>query len=323
MAQDMKELIKHTHQKEKEKIVALENFANALAELVRSMKSGDETSAQDLARIDQVIGSADEQERSAIEGEMRRFIADVIRNDPKIIPRMVFASGLIVRPVSPFFAALLRILAEEDEKLSVPEMWSLVVTFRREGLYEQMERCAELFSRKTKDDVSTDVRIWRSKVSYELHMALYQQATTSDTQEKRQELLERSRSLADKSATEALLGGDPVGRLYALMNVSGLILPALGQLNESVALSEQVCKEAEEQLQHAQDGDARNRINRVIMNSYAHRLRTGLEQRLESSRIKALYDAFLANPVYKMSMVGDEHPQWAKSLIEAVRAFLD
>ncbi len=101
----------------------------------------------------------------------------------------------------------------------------------------------------------------RSRISYELHMAAYQQAMN---------LLKESEKLAERSAEEARKAEDLIGILFAKMNIGGLIYPAMGKFEKSVALSKEVLHNANSLIDKATDDKTRSRALRVATNAFAH-----------------------------------------------------
>lgn len=127
-----------------------------------------------------------------------------------------------------------------------------------------------------------------SRVLYERHMAAFQQAH-GQTGTRRQTMLQRSRELAEHSAHEAEAAGDEVGALFTLMNISGLILPALGRYEEAYHISEEASAKAERIANVAETSEEdRSRAWRVARNCYFHRIRlliAGSGSRMEVARL--------------------------------------
>src|SRR3989344_4072350 len=116
---------------------------------------------------------------------------------------------------------------------------------RRGKRYRVMRRLAAVLTADLAASTETSGR-WRTqvKVSYELHMAAYQQAVGAKG-DRKNSLLLRSWDYAEQSAREAEMAGDAVGALFAEMNISGLILTALGRWQEALERSSATSEKAE------------------------------------------------------------------------------
>src|SRR3989344_2873979 len=97
---------------------------------------------------------------------------------------------------------------------SIQEFLSAIEKNRRTKDYGRMEDEADQLIDKLRGNDSSDAWAAHSKMTYELHMAAYQQAMA---------LLQKSLDLAEQSATEARKAGDAVGALFTQMNASGLL----------------------------------------------------------------------------------------------------
>lgn len=148
----------------------------------------------------------------------------------------------------------------------------LVEGARRDEEYDQMGRCVDQLLNELGDDTSPEAMRLRSKITYERHMAKFQQAVSF--QARADQAFQESLELALLSDKEARESGDEVGALFAEMNISGLLLPALGGWRKGVVRSEKTCDRAE--FIAAAKGTSevdRKRAWQVAMNTYFHRIR--------------------------------------------------
>jgi hypothetical protein len=128
----------------------------------------------------------------------------------------------------------------------------------------------------------------RSKASYEHHMAEWDLRR-----------IDESETYALQSAREADHAGDPVGRLFAEMNISGLIRPRQGKWQEGLALSSDVCQRAEQIAAETGDETTRKRAQRVAMNTYFHRIKILLDHEGDRQQVHRLLLLAEANPIYQ------------------------
>ncbi len=97
---------------------------------------------------------------------------------------------------------------------------------RRAGRYRLMRHLAKVVMTEAEILERREGAFVRCRVLYELHMAAYQRAMATDGKLKRALVL-RSLDFVKESKREAQAAHYSLGALYAQMNISGLIYPAL------------------------------------------------------------------------------------------------
>ena len=297
----------HANQDVGDGVKQTQTFEATVAEVIAMARSNDDGLAGKVGEIDDQMTSADEQTRRVLHEKIRGPVLATVRQDPTLLARLSFASSLVNLPASPFFRAVTEALAEHEKLLTPEELLTVTATFRRIGAYNRMQKFADTLIEKLDDPEVPEALRLRSRLAYELHMAEYQKGD-----------YQKSMSLAGMSADEAERAGDIPGKLYAQMNVSGLLLPALGRHEEGVALSEEVCRQAEELGLNATDSDARNRVLRIAMNTYFHRIRIVVENEGNAGDIKHLLAQLGENPVFQSCK--DE--EWVKKDIQIANDFI-
>ncbi|MFH0851960.1 MAG: hypothetical protein V1876_04400 [Candidatus Peregrinibacteria bacterium] len=206
----------------------------------------------------------------------------------------------------------MEIIAETADELEPQQLLSAVGACRRNLGYTSMTAFAELLRSKLAGNESPAASGLRSKALYELHMAVYQQGDAA------QGLYQRSMELAEQSAQEARKAGDPCGALFALMNVSGLLLPKMGKWEEGLTLSERVSAEAEALAADAPDDEVRKRPLRVAMNCYFHRIDILVKNSGRKGAVEALLAKLEANVVYRAGKEQD----WSRQYVEAAQRYI-
>ena len=179
-------------------------------------------------------------------------------------------------------------------------MLRAIESARREKRYRLMRHLTAVLMAELASATETTER-WRAqaKVSYELHMAAYQQAMMARGKRKNNFLL-RSRHYADRSAHEAEMAGDAVGALFAEMNISGLILPALDRWRDALEISLATSEKAEAIAGALGTTDEdRKRALRVAANCYFHRGRIIVAQKRDRTELALLREKIEVNPVYQ------------------------
>lgn len=179
-------------------------------------------------------------------------------------------------------------------------MLRAIESARREKRYRLMRHLTAVLMAELASATETTER-WRAqaKVSYELHMADYQQAVVANGKRKNSLLL-RSWHYAERSAREAEMAGDAAGALFAEMNISGLILPALDRWREALEKSSATSERAEI-LAAAPDttDEDRKRSLLVAVNCYFHRGRIIVAQKRDRTELARLREKIETNPVYQ------------------------
>lgn len=173
---------------------------------------------------------------------------------------------------------------------TIERLLSTIEKARRAEEYGRMDAATNALVGELMGDDSLDAWATRSKMTYELHMAAYQQAMAS---------LQKSMDLANQSAEEARKAGDAVDALYAQMNISGLLLPALGRRKEGFELSQQVYQESQALSVVATDDKARDRADRVGTNALFHQIRMLMEDDGDSAEMKRLFGLATSTSFYR------------------------
>ena len=119
------------------------------------------------------------------------------------------------------------------------------------------------------------------------------------------------------SYVQAMRGGDRVGALFASMNVSGLIYPALGLWREGLWLSERVSVEANE-IATNMSAEAAKRPLRIVMNCCIHRIDIAIQLGKEPQYLEDLCQRLDANPVYFAS----REQEWARGAVARAREYI-
>lgn len=226
-----------------------------------------------------------------------------IRQNPQVFSRVAFAVTLA--GVGELWLATMRRLEQEPGSRSDLELLTICTAFRNAGAYDDMQRVADMLADLPEND-SPPACIASSKKSYERGMAAYQ-------------IGDFALSLAyfNLSYEQAMRGRDRVGALFALMNISGLVLPALGLWREGRWLSESVSAEANEIATNMTAEEA-NRPLRVVMNCYIHRIKIALSHELSVDYVRDLIERLERNPVYIISRYLD----WAREPFEAAQRYI-
>ncbi|MDO8468823.1 MAG: hypothetical protein Q7S29_03650 [Candidatus Peribacter sp.] len=276
----------------------------ALTALGAAIAAALEAAAQDLEvlvakmrEVDAAFTVAEQQEGEEAVRLLVRVAVAPQGWSPEILGKLDFASSLVSME-RPFFVRAMEIVVENAQSLEPQQIVSAIGACRRHKGYTSMRRFNDVLRLRLTGDDSPGAYGWRAKADYELHMAAYQKAETlkgSDAQAQYQ----TSRDLAEQSAAAAQRAGDPCGRLFALMNVSGLILPKMGRWEEGLRLSERVSTEAEALAADAPDDEAKKRPLRVAMNCYLHRIDMLVQNGGRKGAVEALLAKLNGNPIYQ------------------------
>lgn len=271
-------------------------------------KPGDPTLVSKITAIDAVYLelAADAGAEQQLRAHMEATLVLLLEN-PGQLERFAFAATLGTGGQGPYFARLMLICKERAGKLQAKELLPVIGSLRRAKQYADMDVCVGLLDQKLEGDDSQTAWATRSKATYDQSMAAEQQAKASLSPTTATKLYRLAVQLAEQSAEQALTGGDPIGRLYALMNISGLFLPALGQWQEGLALSEDVSRQARI-LAASADDDTRKRIQRIDMNCLFHRTEMAVRHEGSVADVERWVAELEGNPVYQDSKAQD----WAK-----------
>ncbi len=193
-----------------------------------------------------------------------------LREHPDLFARFNFASSLLSKPQSPFYLAIIEVCRSQLPRLTQDDLLKVIEGCRRNKMYQEMTEAINILESQLG---STDTFIIRSKVSYERHMASYQQALDAESDPPLyKELLIQSLLSAFASAEYAKAGDDIAGSLFALMNIGGLLMWRLGEWRAAILHSTGVCGQAKELVRTTDDEMIRTRAHRVVMNTYMHRI---------------------------------------------------
>lgn len=276
----------------------------ALAALSAAVAAALEAVAQDLQVLVAKMRAVDAAFTVAVQQAGEAAVCALIRDTvapqgwpPEMLGKIDFASSLVSME-RPFFRTAMEVVAEHAEQMDFPQILSVIGGCRRNQGYASMEAYEGLLRRKLDGNKSPEAYGFRAKASYELHMSVYQQAEAVQG-DVAQGLYQKSMELARQSAAEAECAGDSCGRLFALMNVSGLILPKMGRWEEGFRLSERVSTEAEALAADAPDDEARKRPLRVAMNAYLHRVDMLTRNGGRKGAVEALLAQLNGNPIYQ------------------------
>jgi len=231
---------------------------------------------------------------------VRTMIRDVIEPQkwaPEVLAKVDFASSLVSMR-QPFFVRAMEVVGENAQSLELQQIVSAIGACRRNKGYPSMRRFDDVLRLKLTGDDSPGAHGWRAKADYELHMAAYQMAETLQGSDALAQY-QASRDLAEQSADEATRAGDVCGKLFALMNVSGLLLPKMGRWEEGFRMSERVSAEAEALAAAAPDDEAKKRPLRVAMNAYLHRIDMLVQNGGDKGAVPALLEKLNSNPIYQ------------------------
>ena len=147
----------------------------------------------------------------------------------------------------------------------------------------------------------------RSKVTYERHMAAWQQFTVAE-----------SKRLALKSAKEARRAPDEVGALFAETNIGGLILPAEGHWQDGLKLLAETAAKAEFIRDNGLVADV-ERANRVLMNCDVFTIQNSIKFGCPYPyAIEALLKRLEKNPVFEKY----KEKEWAVKLFQEANAYI-
>lgn len=186
---------------------------------------------------------------------------------------------------------------------------------RRAENYEALEVFVDSLDAQLDGDVSGQAHCARSRVRYEQHMACYQRAM-KETGAVKSSLLWQSLTYARSAALYANLGDDPAGRLYAEMNIGGLILPEQGKWERGLSFSTDVCEEAERFSESATSESEKRRLLNIAMNTYAHRIRHARKNGATAEDVLRWGEAIKENPVFKDSLDQDSAQEVLRQVAE-------
>lgn len=295
---------------------ALTALSAAVMAALEAVTQSVEVLVEKLRAVDALCVSA---VQKAGDPAVRTMIRDVVQPQqwtPEVLAKIDFASSL-VSAERPFFVRAMEVVGENAQSLERPQLVSAIGACRRKKGYTSMRRFDEVLRGKLAGDDSPAAYGFVAKADYELHMAAFQMAEELQGSDA-QALYQASRELAEKSAAAADLAGDPCGRLFALMNVSGLLLPKMGRWEEGFRLSERVSVEAEALVADAPDDEAKKRPLRVAMNCYLHRIDMLVQNGGRKGAVEALLVQLEGNSIFQASK---DHPD-VKAAVETAQRYV-
>jgi len=159
---------------------------------------------------------------------------------------------------------------------------------RRDEQYETMHNAAAAINMELGESDSRDAWAARSKMTYELHMAAYQQGKA---------LLKQSLKLMHQSTEEARKAGDPVAALFTETNQC---LPEFGlSTKERMEKSASICEKAEAFVAAALDDKTRDRANRAAINTRFNVIDILTKTGGDPNEVGRLLKLVKANPYYE------------------------
>ena len=178
---------------------------------------------------------------------------------------------------------------------------------RREERYADMNNDSHAVLAKLHGDQSARAWRWRSRVSYERHMAKWQKKE-----------IHESYLLAMQSAREARLGGDSIGILFAEVNLGGHILPAQGKWEEGYRLLARAYMTAVNIRSQTRDSAEMPRSERVSMNALTLRIALAIKYTHDWLYVEEWLEALRANSIFALY----KEEGWARELVRDAEGFV-
>lgn len=295
----------------------LATFDSEVAVALTMAKQNDQGLVRKIGQLDALMASTPDTTRTIMQQQARTALLVALVQHPTLLQAMNFAASLVSVPPGLFWATVMEACAEHADKLPPEQLLPLIESLRRREVYDRMQVYADLLDRKLGTDQSQPRCKFHSKLLYELHMARWQQGSKAAT-DAAPALFQESMDLATRSADEAEKGGDLAGALFARMNISGLILPALGRIEDAMNMSAQTYRDALE-LAARSDAEAAKRPLRVAMNCLFHRMDMAVKHGGDSADVSRWLGELDANPIYQSAKDQD----WARTAVEAAaRAYI-
>ncbi len=179
---------------------------------------------------------------------------------------------------------------------------------RREKRYDEMTNYAHVVQSRLDDDTSELAWRWRSRVSYELHMAGWQQGN-----------VDKSMRLAEQSVREANRGKDPIGALFGTMNIAGHLFPAQNRVEDGRAMMLSICEKAREILKTPLTAEDVRRATRLLMNCYAFLINFALR---DGGDWRAEVGLWLMDLEDNSEFQKEREKEWAEKLVLSAEAYL-
>lgn len=194
------------------------------------------------------------------------------------------------------------------EAAKLPVLIRLVEHYRRGNKNDKMNEFAARVERDLGQRVSESDPLalgQLAKVRYEQSMGAYNEKN-----------FDQAVTAAQESARLCDRAQDTVGKLSALMNISGLLLPTQGKWHEGLELSTQVSDEAETLSEKSPDDP---RLQRIAMNCYFHRINMLVKNEGSFVRVQLLLDKLNRNPIY----IASKDEAWAKDPVDKALKYIE
>jgi len=135
---------------------------------------------------------------------------------------------------------------------------------RRGENYPALQRLTDELLAKLGDSIEPAAELVRSRVYYERSMVPLQVAWKTPGDARTQ--YEDACALAGLSARHAHNAGDPIGVMFAEVNIGGHILPGLGKTQEGLKMLKRILEQAQA-LVCGSDEKSAKRLERVLSNT--------------------------------------------------------
>jgi hypothetical protein len=294
----------------------LATFDSEVAVALTMANQNDQGLVKKIGELDALMASAPGTTQSIMQRQARTALLVALVQHPTLLQAMNFDASLVSVPPGQFWATVVEACAEHAANLPPEQLLPLIESLRRREIYDRMQVYADLLDQKLGANQSEPACKFRSKLLYELHMAHWQQGSRAAS-DAAPALLQASMDFATRSADEAEKGGDPAGALFARMNISGLILPALGRIEDAMNMSTQTYRDAME-LAARSDTEAAKRPLRVAMNCLFHRMDMAVKHGGETADVSRWLGELEANSIYQSA----KDQGWARTAVEAARAYI-
>ncbi len=137
---------------------------------------------------------------------------------------------------------------------------------RRSKQYPATYRFHTELLAKLESSIAPEAELARSRIYYEMSMVPLQTAWDAPGSKELPALYDEARRLANHSARHAHNAGDPIGVMFAEVNIGGHILPGLGKTQEGLKMLKRILEQAQTLL-HGCDGMSAKRLEQVLSNT--------------------------------------------------------
>lgn len=203
-----------------------------------------------------------------------------------------------------------------DQNQKILSLVAQIEQARRAKDYARMNILTGEFHTTLDDENSPEAWKASAKVSYELHMAEFQQY--QDASDHPQSFLVRSLYLAEQSSEEAKRAGDRAGKLFPRMNIGGCLLPALDQWGKGMAVLRSTLKNAERALPSASPEDV-PRYLRVMMSCYLFLIELAVAHNGDPHEVERHLRSVVANPIFHEESA--KRPGWEQGWVQKAEAY--